>query len=584
MTTTPQAATPYYRVEPEHTGEQGREVWILGPPGTGKTTFMAGSVRNTALQRGGHNVTVASFTTAAAAELTGRNLPLPKSQVGTLHSLAYRGLDRPPVADEQIDDWNTNHPAYTMSASGRKTNVDDGVPVEADIGGATEGDALASKLDALRARRIDRSEWPREVVTFEAKWTAWKRAGGLIDFADMIEMAYNDMTVAPGAPDVIFADEVQDFTPMELALVRKWGTHAERLILAGDDDQSIYGFRGATPDAWLDHPVADADKIVLSQSWRIPATVHRAAEHWIRQVSRREEKLYLPREEEGVVRQIGVNYQQPHMLVDQIEKALEQPTGETDWAGNPVPATVMVLASCGYMIDPVKHELRDRGLPFSNPWRRSRGDWNPFAPASGNQVPSRERLLAYLLLDPDAGLGDLSRPWTGTDVKRWAQVVKKQGIFVRGAAAAIEALPDRELDYSELAVLFANEVDLEEAVTPSIDWFERNLLAASRGPMRFPLEVARRRGASALIAEPRVHIGTIHSFKGAQASTVFLIPDLSSRGSNEWRQRGAPQDGVRRQMYVAMTRARRELAVCMPATTMFVEPEKMIAGAKVPLK
>jgi superfamily I DNA/RNA helicase len=77
-----------------------------------------------------------------------------------------------------------------------------------------------------------------------------------------------------------------------------------------------------------------------------------------------------------------------------------------------------------------------------------------------------------------------------------------------------------------------------------------------------------------------VVIGTIHSVKGGQADVVYLVPDLSGRGASEWAQPGARQDGVRRQMYVGMTRARRELAVCNPATTKFVTPESMVAGAR----
>lgn len=543
---------------------------------TGKTTFLTGSVRNTALLRGPHNVVVASFTVTAARELQGRGLPLPKSQIGTLHSLAYRALDRPPVADEVLDDWNTNHPALALTVSGRKTNVDDGAPVEANTAGATEGDALASALDSLRARRVPYDKWPVNVRDFSDRWEDWKRAGGLIDFTDMIEHALEDVAVAPGRPDVGFFDEVQDFTPLELALIRKWGQHMERMVLAGDDDQCIYGFKGASPDAFLNPAIPDHDKIVLSQSWRVPSSVHAAAEHWIRQVGHREDKLYAPRDETGLVRRVSEHFQQPQRMVDLVEAALATTTTDAD--GTVRPATVMVLASCGYMLDPVKHELRKRGMPFHNPYRLTRGDWNPLRPARG--VSSRERLLSYLVLD-ERHFGDDSRPWTGGDVKKWAHVVKKQGIFVRGAVGLIDALPDRELDFeTELAPLFANEVELEQAVTPDIEWFARNLLAASRAGMQFPLEVTKKRGVSALIDTPRVVLGTIHSVKGGQADVVILVPDLSSRGSDEWRTRGVPQDGIRRQFYVGMTRARRELVVCAPATTKFVSPEQMVAGAR----
>lgn len=573
------AATPSYRVDDTHTGTFGREARCFGPPGCGKTTWLTGSVTSTAHVRGLNALMVASFTKSAAVEIASRGLPLPKSQMGTLHAIAYGAIDRPPVADEQLDDWNSHHRAYALTVKARGTDLDDGAPIEAGVGGATDGDALLGQLDNLRARLVPPDDWPSTVRAFAEKWEAWKRDEGLVDFGDMIDIAYRDTTHAPGRPEVGFFDEAQDFTPGELRLIRHWGQQMEHTILAGDDDQTIYGFKGASPDAFLNPPIPDSDKIVLSQSYRVPASVHRAAEHWIRQVSHRQEKLYQPREEEGRVRHIGTSYRQPAHLAEHVERALASETFNAD--GSTRPTTVMVLASCAYMVDPLKHELRARGLPFSNPWRASRGDWNPLASRSGT-TSSRERLLAYVSLDErdDVGMGDLSRPWTGEDVRRFAHVLKKQGIFVRGAKDLIEVLPDRELNFHEVAELFADEAHLDRAVTPDLDWFQENLLAASRPGMAFPLKVARQRGPRALVDAPRVHIGTIHSFKGSEADVVFLIPDLSQRGANEWRQRGAPQDGVRRQMYVGMTRARRELVVCGAGTPLHVPPEKLVAGAR----
>ena len=90
------------------------------------------------------------------------------------------------------------------------------------------------------------------------------------------------MRVAPKNPSVIFADEAQDLNRMQLSLVRKWGRHAEYFIVAGDDDQTIYSFTGATPEAILDPDIPDDHKIILKQSYRVPRAVHRLAEGLIR--------------------------------------------------------------------------------------------------------------------------------------------------------------------------------------------------------------------------------------------------------------------------------------------------------------
>ena len=89
----------------------------------------------------------------------------------------------------------------------------------------------------------------------------------LLDFTDLIEVCLRDMTVAPGNPSVIFADEAQDLNPMQLSLVRKWGEQAEYFILAGDDDQTVFWFRGASPDAILDPDIPEDHKIILKQSY-----------------------------------------------------------------------------------------------------------------------------------------------------------------------------------------------------------------------------------------------------------------------------------------------------------------------------
>jgi superfamily I DNA/RNA helicase len=70
------------------------EMKIFGPPGTGKTTTLSRQIRRAAERYGSDAVVVGSFTRAAARELVSRDLPLDEGQVGTLHALCYRQLER----------------------------------------------------------------------------------------------------------------------------------------------------------------------------------------------------------------------------------------------------------------------------------------------------------------------------------------------------------------------------------------------------------------------------------------------------------------------------------------------------------
>ena len=151
---------------------------------------------------------------------------------------------------------------------------------------------------------LSRDLWPVMLREFEQQWTTYKQANGLLDFTDLIDACLSDVYTAPKNPSVIFADEAQDLNKMQLTLIRKWGRRAEYFIVAGDDDQTIYSFTGATPEAMLDPEIPLDHKIILKQSYRVPQAVHSLANGLIHQVTRRQEKDYLARAEAGSVERL----------------------------------------------------------------------------------------------------------------------------------------------------------------------------------------------------------------------------------------------------------------------------------------
>ena len=79
----------------------------------------------------------------------------------------------------------------------------------------------------------------------------------------------------------------------------------------------------------------------------------------------------------------------------------------------------------------------------------------------------------------------------------------------------------------------------------------------------YALALVESRGLAALTERPRLYVGTIHSFKGAEADHVFLMPDLSRAGMAAYS--GSDRATVVRQFYVGMTRARLGLTLCAPS-------------------
>ena len=546
--------------EREAGGEATREFRIFGALGTGKTTNIARQIRRAVDRYGPESVLVTSFSRTAAAELAGRDLPIPSEKIGTLHSHCYRALGAPKIAESCVDDWNRQNPRLALTAAKKHTRLSgEAAAAEEDGGLAKDGDPLLQQLSRYRGLMIPQKDWPLALRQFEAKWGRYKHALGLMDFTDLIERCLHDVPYAPKAPAVIFADEAQDLNRMQLTLIRKWGERANYFILGGDDDQCIYAFAGASPDAILDPEIPDSHKIILKQSYRLPASVHQVAESIIRQVTRRQEKIYLPRPEAGAVHRLSAGtYKSPeYFILRSLEEHLKQ--GKT----------VMFLAACSYMLHPVVAALRKRSIPFHNPYRKSNGFWNPLR--SSGKGSSASRIIALLVAHPD--FGGAHRAWTFGDLVLWADCLVSKQVLKHGMREKLRQYDQAHLvRKDQLDEVFESQAlsSLMEAwdgdYRALLNWWRRLVTADFRGRIEFAANVAAAHGPRALTDPPKIVVGTIHSLKGAEADVVYLFPDLSNAGDAQYRRAGAARDSVIRLFYVGATRARETLYICQRAT------------------
>lgn len=510
---------------------------------TGKTTFLSQALAFHAREVGSNSVIAISHTRAAAAELAGRKTPIPRDNIATLHALAFRALDRPKVAEdsEHLCEFSEAFPHWRMAAS---VDAED---LAFHTGGAP-GDCLLADYGRLRNLLAPRELWPPETASFARAWEQYKASSDTIDFTDMIDLASTLTDCAPQDPAVIVLDEAQDTSRLQWKLLQRWTSaqDCEKFITAGDPDQSIYEWAGADPAWFLEN--RPARQRVLEQSYRVPRAVHKLATSWIAQVSNREQITYLPRDADGRVSRNTATYKYIDPILPVIEHHLS--------AGK----SVMVMAPCGYMLTELLTALRRLAIPFANPWRRKRGDWNPLYQRKGNSTVGGIR--AFLAPQADG------RFWTPGEVSAWMKIVK--GVFVRGGRAELDARikamkdDDSDLLMSDIIGLLQDEGDFSEMLAGGLDWLEGHILAAKAKAAEFPLRAVRKRGPAVLDEEPRLFVGTCHSFKGAEADVVIVFPDLSPQGYAQWVT--GHRDSIVRLMYVAFTRAREELVLCGAAT------------------
>lgn len=533
------------------------EYRIFGPPGTGKTTNLTRQIRRAVERFGPDSILVTSFSRAAAAELAGRDLPVSPDRIGTLHSHCYRALGAPQIAEANVDEWNRQYPQLQLTTTRKQNKLDGEETVEED-GRARPGDLWLQELNRFRGLMIPTEGWSANLRDFARRWQEFKDALGLLDFTDLIETCYRHVSVAPKRPAVIFADEAQDLNRMQLSLIRKWGRHCNYFIVCGDEDQTIYSFTGASPDAMLEPDIPDDHKIILKQSYRVPRAVHTAADKLIRQVTRRQEKVYLPRPEDGACLRgpLNASYKRPDYW---ILKTAAEHVGKGQ--------SVMLLASCSYMLEPLVAVLRKNAIPFHNPYRRSNGFWNPIR--LGRKGSTANRILSLLAAHPEFGEG--RRDWTLGDLALWADWLQSKGVLKHGAKKRLQAANEAEpASIGTLDGIFEEGAleSLLEAFEGNrrtlLDWWRRRITADVHKRVQYPADIVAAHGPKALLAAPKVIVGTIHSVKGGEADVVFLFPDLSDSGLTGYRRHGPPRDAVIRTFYVGMTRARETLYLCAP--------------------
>lgn len=491
---------------------------------------------------------------------------MPQEQIATLHAHAYRSLGRPTlcVDGEPAKEWNEHclkigQPRWAIRPTGKTPDRDD---LHDDAGGESE---VLAEYHRLRSRLTPRDAWSLSVKAFASAYEEWKRENEYVDFSDVIHDAYQTIDSAPGLPSVIMVDEAQDHDRAELRLVRKWARNAERVVIVGDPDQNLYQWRGSDPEAFYEVPIPDANNRVLAQSYRVPLAVHAEAMKMIGRVRNRKPVAYHPRlDEDGNVVEGQVRRLDEAMTDRRVEDVVNAAMPYLD-AGK----RVMFLAACEYLLRPLCRELKDRAIPYWNPFARDRGLFNPLTPAKG--VPAGQRLLNYLL-PQEKFYGDGARFWTWQELHTWVEVCRADGLLKHGAKAMIERRAKDEpalLGFHDVAECFESEV-IERMDADPLAVFQGFVKKERAASVEFALRVLRKRGVEELEKQPRCTVGTVHSVKGGESDVVIVAPDLSPQGFDQYED-ARQQDAIFRLFYVAFTRARETLILCEPGSRRCVD-------------
>lgn len=163
-----------------------------------------------------------------------------------------------------------------------------------------------------------------------------KRKAGKIDFEDMLLLCRN---LFLEHPDIlrkwqqkfryILVDEFQDSNQIQYDVIRLLGAPGNNLFVVGDDDQSVYGFRGAKPGIlhtfMKDYP--EAEKIFLNINYRSTAHIVNAAARVIAHNKNRYEKEAQPCQEAAEtvhIQETKDSLEESRYIVSRYKEYIEQ--------------------------------------------------------------------------------------------------------------------------------------------------------------------------------------------------------------------------------------------------------------------
>ena len=235
-------------------------VLVLAGAGSGKTRVLAHRVAWLCGVEGvsPHGVLAVTFTNKAAGEMRSRiesllGMPAGSLWVGTFHGLAHRLLRmhwREAGLPQTFTVLDSDDQLRVVKRVLKDLELDDSRHPPREL----QWFINARKDEGLRAEHLDAGDDPNRQVLIRvyAAYQAACDAGGLVDFAELLLRAHelwlqNEDLLAHYRRRFghVLVDEFQDTNTIQYAWLRNLAGPGGVPFMVGDDDQSIYGWRGA---------------------------------------------------------------------------------------------------------------------------------------------------------------------------------------------------------------------------------------------------------------------------------------------------------------------------------------------------
>ena len=267
---------------------------ILAGAGSGKTRVLVHRIAWHIQVQGlsMHNILAVTFTNKAAKEMRGRveellNVSAKAMWIGTFHGLAHRLLRRHAKQAKLPDTFqvmDSDDQLRVIKRLLKGLNIDDTKWPPKQVMWFING----QKDEGIRARHMLEPDdvYQRTLVMVYQAYEAFCDRSGLVDFAELLlrahELLRDNEDVLQFYQDrfkQVLVDEFQDTNTIQYAWLRLLTEGKSNLFVVGDDDQSIYGWRGAKIENLykFQRHYPDHQVIKLEQNYRSTGNILKSA-------------------------------------------------------------------------------------------------------------------------------------------------------------------------------------------------------------------------------------------------------------------------------------------------------------------
>lgn len=293
-------------------------VLLLAVPGSGKTT--------TLISRLGYMIKVCgippeqiltmTYTVAAARDMKQRFVSVFGDE--DAKHLEFRTINGVCSKIIRTYEWMYGRTAFDIVTSDQQAAIAGAAYRKINKEYANEGTikALLLKIAFVKNSMLKKEERKKvlddDIAHFSDVYDEYSRIlteNRLMDYDDQMRYAYS---ILIRFPDVlqkvqnrfkyICVDEAQDTSKIQHRIIQLLAWHTKNLFMVGDEDQSIYGFRAAYPEALMDFEKTypGATVLLLEQNFRSTPQITKAADLFIRQNTARHDKTIRATRKDGL--------------------------------------------------------------------------------------------------------------------------------------------------------------------------------------------------------------------------------------------------------------------------------------------